>query len=286
MSKPAPNEAFMKIDSHQHFWVYGEEEYGWIGDGMEVLKRDFLPVDLEPQLLAAGLDGSIAVQARQTLEETRWLLKLADEFDIVKGVVGWVDLRSSDLQAQLEEFSSDPHFCGVRHILQSEPDDEYMLRKDFLRGISSLAGFDLVYEILIFQRHLPAAVKLVEQFPDQPFILDHLAKPLIKDGILTPWTADIQKLAQYPNVMCKLSGMVTEADWQHWQQDDFAPYIEAVFEAFGANRILYGSDWPVCLLAGSYQQVHSLVEDYVKKLSKKEQAAVWGGNAVRFYGLE
>lgn len=276
----------MRIDSHQHFWIYTEDHYGWIGDGMEVLKQDFLPANLEPLLLATSIDGSIAVQARQTLEETRWLLKLADESDIVKGVVGWLDLRSPDLHAQLEEFSDNPHFCGVRHVLQSEPDDDYMLRKDFLRGVGLLAEFDLVYEILIFPRHLLFADQLVEKFPDQLFVLDHLAKPLIKDGVITPWAEDLQKLAGYPNVMCKLSGMVTEADWQHWQPNDFTPYIEVVFDSFGANRILFGSDWPVCLLAGSYPQVYSLVAEYSKQLSDEERIVVWGNNAVRFYTLE
>ena len=253
----------MRIDSHQHFWNYDVDEYAWIGDGMEVLKQDFMPVDLEPLLNGTGMDGSIAVQARQTLDETRWLLNLAGESDIVKGVVGWVDLCSPDINAQLQEFSENPNFCGVRHILQSEPDDEYMLRQDFLGGISMLAEYNLIYEILIFPRHLPAAARLVEKLPEQSYVLDHIAKPQIRDSLRSPWEEDLRKLAEYPNVMCKVSGMVTEADWQDWKPEDFTLYLDIVFDAFGSDRIFFGSDWPVCLLAGSYQEVYGIFADYV-----------------------
>lgn len=276
----------MRIDAHQHFWRYSAAEYGWIAPDMAALKRDRLPDDLAPRLRQASLDGTVAVQARQTLEETRWLLTLADQHAFIKGVVGWVDLRSPDLPAQLEQFSAHPKFCGVRHVVQDEPDDQFMLRDDFQRGIAALAEFDLTYDILIFPRHLPVACKLVERFPDQSFVLDHIAKPLIKDGLLEPWAADIEQLAAHPNVACKLSGMVTEADWQGWRPSQFQPYLDVVFEAFGPSRLMFGSDWPVCTLAGAYGEVVGLVAAYAQQLSVNEQAAIWGGTATRFYGLE
>ncbi len=275
----------MKIDAHQHFWQYDPEEYGWIGAGMEVLKKDRLPTDLAPLLEAAGIDGTVAVQARQSLTETEWLLTLADQHPLIKGVVGWVDLRSPALREQLARFKAHARFRGVRHVVQDEP-DQFMLRADFLRGLGLLAEFDLTYDILVFPRHLPVACEVVEQFPDQPFVLDHIAKPFIKDGRVTPWDMDIRRLAAYPNVCCKVSGMVTEADWQAWQPADFRPYLDIVFEAFGSRRIMFGSDWPVCTLAGSYAEVVELVDDYVGQLSAAEQANVWGETARRFYGLE
>jgi L-fuconolactonase len=274
----------VKIDAHQHFWHYTPEEYGWIGAEMAVLQKDCLPGDLEPLLESVGLEGTVAVQARQTLQETQWLLELADQHPFIKGVVGWVDLCGSDVQGQLERFCAHPKFCGVRHVVEAEPDDRFMLREDFLRGLQSLADFDLPYDILIYPRHLPVACKVVEQFPDQPFVLDHIAKPLIKDSVMEPWSTGIQRLAAYPNVFCKVSGMVREADWDHWQHADFRPYLDLVFEAFGPTRIMYGSDWPVCTVAGTYADQAGIVSDYVRKLSEKEQADVWGGTAQRFYG--
>jgi L-fuconolactonase len=276
----------VKIDAHQHFWRYTPEEYGWIGPDMALLKRDHLPTDLAPLLMSTGIDGTVAVQARQTLGETEWLLGLADRYPSIKGVVGWVDLRSSRLRGQLERFCKHSKFCGVRHVVQDEPDARFMLRKDFIRGVGMLAEFDLTYDILIFSRHLPVACRLVEKFPDQPFVLDHVAKPAIKDGKVAPWDADIRRLALFPNVYCKFSGMVTEADWQQWQFSDFRPYLDTVFEAFGAQRIMFGSDWPVCTLASTYADVVEIVSDYVQQLSEEEQASVWGGSATRFYGLE
>jgi L-fuconolactonase len=276
----------MKIDAHQHFWHYSVEEYGWIGPHMAVLQKDHLPADLASLLESAGVEGSVAVQARQTLDETQWLLDLADQHPLIKGVVGWVDLRSPDLSGQLERFCAHPKFCGVRHVVQDEPDDQFMLREDFLRGISMLADFGLTYDILIFPRHLPVACELVERFPDQGFVLDHIAKPFIKDGQVTPWDADIRRLATYPHVVCKVSGMVTEADWHQWRPADFRPYLDVVFDAFGAERIMFGSDWPVCTVAGTYAEVVEIVSDYVQGLSEKEQAKVWGETAREFYGLE
>jgi len=276
----------MKIDAHQHFWHYRPEEYGWIGPVMEILRKDYLPGDLAPLLEEAGIGGTVAVQARQTLEETEWLLKLADHHPFISGVVGWVNLRGPDLRGQLERFCAHSRFCGVRHVVQDEPDDRFMLRQDFIRGLGVLAEFDLAYDLLMFPRHLPVACQLVEQFPDQRFVVDHIAKPPIKNGGLQPWAANLRRLAAFPNVFCKVSGMVTEADWHQWQSADFEPYLEVVFEAFGPARIMFGSDWPVCTLAGSYGEVADILSHYAQRLSQQEQADVWGGTATRFYGLK
>jgi L-fuconolactonase len=276
----------VKIDAHQHFWRYTPEEYGWIGPDMGILKKDHLPADLAPLLETSGIGGTVAVQARQTLAETEWLLELADKHPLIKGVVGWVDLRSPELRGQLERFCSHPKFRGVRHVVQDEPDDRFMLREDFIRGLGMLAGFDLTYDILIFPRHLAVACELVEKFPEQRFVLDHIAKPFIKDGKVAPWDEGIRRLAEFPNVFCKVSGMVTEADWHRWRPADFRPYLDVVFEAFGPRRIMFGSDWPVCTLAGTYADVVKIVSDYVQHLSAEEQADVWGETAIRFYGLD
>lgn len=276
----------MRIDAHQHFWRYSPEEYGWIGPDMAGLKQDRLPEDLVPLLEESNLEGSVAVQARQSLEETRWLLDLASQHEAIKGVVGWVDLCGSRLHAQLERFGAHPKFRGVRHVVQDEPDDQFMLRDDFLHGISALAEHNLTYDILVLPRHLPVALELVARFPDQPFVLDHIAKPFIKDGLLEPWATDIRRLAAWPNVCCKVSGMVTEADWSGWQPADFRPYLDVCLDAFGPERIMFGSDWPVCTLAGAYNQVVGIVSAYTQELSRDEQAAIWGGTAQQFYRLE
>jgi L-fuconolactonase len=275
----------MKIDSHQHFWQYNEEEYGWMGPQMGVLKRDYLPDDLRPMQQTVGIEGTVAVQARQIVEETRWLLELTDCYPFIKGVVGWVDLRSPELHSQLERFVAHPKFRGVRHVVHDEIDDRFILRPDVLRGIAALAPFGLTYDLLLYPKHLPVANELVAQFPEQPFVLDHIAKPLIKDDLLEPWATDMKRLAANPNVCCKVSGMVTEADWQGWTADDFEPYLDVTFEAFGPERIMIGSDWPVCTVAGTYGAVMQIVIDYINKLSGAEQAAVMGGTAASFYGL-
>lgn len=276
----------MNIDAHQHFWQYSPEEYGWIGPQMAVLQKDHLPDDLAPLLESTGLDGCVAVQARQSLDETEWLLALSDQAPFIKGVIGWVDLCSPYIHRQLERLCAQPKLRGVRHVVQDEPDDQFMLRQDFLHGVSALQAFDLTYDILIFPRHLPVARRVVEQFPDQPFVLDHIAKPFIRDGVIEPWTEEIRRLAASPNVFCKVSGMVTEADWHNWQSADFLPYLDIVFEAFGPDRIMFGSDWPVCTVAASYPQVVEIVSDYVDQLSQDEKASIWGETARAFYGLE
>jgi L-fuconolactonase len=273
----------MRLDTHQHFWQYDAGQYPWISEQMQTLKRDFLPPHLEPLLKSLKLDGCIAVQARQSLDETRWLLKLADEYPFIKGVVGWVDLRSEDLTQQLQEFSAHPKFVGVRHVLQDEPDDEFALRPDFQRGIAQLRDFNLAYDLLIYPQQLTAAARLVEKFPEQRFVLDHIAKPNIAEGILLPWQEDIEWLAQFPNVSCKLSGMVTEAKWKQWQRDDFCAYLDVVFEEFGIERLMIGSDWPVCLVSGEYESTMNIVVDYMKKYSVAAQASIMGENATRFY---
>ena len=276
----------MRIDSHQHFWVYDSGQYPWMTDELAALRSDHLPGDLQAELDQVGLDGSVAVQARQSLEESRWLLELADQHDSIKGVVGWVDLRLDAVEEQLAEFASHPKFVGVRHVVQDEPDDQFMLRPEFIRGISKMKAFDLRYDILIFPRQLPAAIELVKQFPEQPFVLDHIAKPLIKVGTLMPWEAQIRELAQFENLTCKVSGMVTEAEWEQWVPGDFRPYLDVVFEAFGEDRLMYGSDWPVCRLGGEYGRIYRLAEEYVSQFSAEAQAKFFGGVASAFYGLK
>ncbi len=275
----------MRLDAHQHFWRYSPREYPWIGRGMELLRSDFLPADLLPPLQSIGFDGSIAVQARQSIEETIWLLALADQHAFIRGVVGWVDLCDPQLKQQLERFAVHDKFCGVRHVLHDEPDDRFMLREDFRGGIGFLAEFNLAYDLLLFPRHLRPAADLVARFPRQRFVLDHIAKPPIKDGVMEPWGRDIRQLAGFPNVSCKISGMVTEADWHGWKAGDFTPYLDVVFEAFGANRVMIGSDWPVCTVSAPYDRVMSITMDYTGQLSDHEQKMVLGQNASAFYGI-
>lgn len=275
----------MKLDSHQHFWSYDAAQYPWIPPGSP-LHRNWLPPDLAPLLAAAGLDGCIAVQARQTLEESHWLLELAEHHDSIKGVVGWADLRSPDVERDLTALAQHPKFVGVRHVVQDEPDVNFMLGAEFLRGIGKLHAHRLTYDILIFPQQLPAAIELARRFPDQPFVLDHIAKPHIRDGTMEPWRAQIRELVKAPNVLCKVSGMVTEADHSTWKAADFTPYLDVVFEAFGEDRLMYGSDWPVCLFAASYARMFTLIDDYTRGLSAAARDKFFGGNAARFYGMK
>jgi L-fuconolactonase len=272
----------MRLDAHQHFWSYDAAQYPWIPPGSP-LHRGWLPDDLAELQKPLGFDGSIAVQARQVVGESDWLLGLADKHANVKGVVGWVDLRSDRVEADLARLAAHPKFVGVRHVVQEEPDDDFMLGQDFQRGISKLAAYGLTYDILIYPRQLAAATRLAENFPQQPFVLDHLAKPQIKDGIIEPWKSQLRRLAQLPNIHCKVSGMLTEADHQTWQAEQFRPYLDTVFEAFGPSRLMYGSDWPVCLFAGSYAQAYRLVDDYARGLTDAERAGLFGANCARFY---
>ena len=276
----------MKLDSHQHFWRYNPAHQVWMTEAMAVLRRDYLPEDLKPLLQQTQFDGTIAVQARQMIEETEWLLGLADENEFIKGVVGWVDLRSPKLREQLEEFAKHPKLCGVRHVVHDEPDDNFMLRPEFRRGIAQLREFDLTYDLLLFPKHLPVAAELVSAFPDQPFVLDHIAKPAIRDGIISPWREDLQKLADLPNVFCKLSGLVTEAKWGKWQADEFHRYLDIVIAAFGTGLVMIGSDWPVCILSGDYASTIRIVTDFAQQFSAEVRDAILGGNGARFYGIQ
>lgn len=276
----------MRVDAHQHFWKYNPAEYEWIDDSMAAIRRDFLPEDLQPQLERNEFQGAVAVQVRQTLEETRWLLELADRSAKILGVVGWVDLLSLDMRSQLSEFTRNPKLVGIRHIVQSEPDDRFLLRQDFLRGITLLEEFDLAYDILIYTKHLPVAAEFVERFPKQRFVLDHLAKPAIKIHEVESWAAGIRRLAAFPNVFCKLSGLVTEADWQRWKPEDITPYLDIAFATFGASRLMIGSDWPVCLVAGSYGRTMDVVKKYLQGYPAETRDAVLGGNARRFWRLK
>lgn len=273
-----------QIDAHQHFWRYTAEEFGWIGDPMAAIRRDFLPGDLRPLLDAAGIDATIAVQARQSIEETDFLLGLAAENDWIAGVVGWAPLGSSDADAALECMAAHPKLRGVRHVLQAEP-DEYFHRADFNAGIALLPQFGLTYDLLIVERQLPAAIKLVDRHPNQPFILDHIAKPLIESGQLEPWRSQITELARRPNVTCKLSGMVTEADWHTWSPEQLQPYFDTVLEAFGPSRLMFGSDWPVLTVASTYSRWVETVATWLAPLTPTERAAIEGETATRVYQL-
>jgi L-fuconolactonase len=275
----------VRIDAHQHFWRYSPAEYPWIGAGMERLARDHLPADLAPLAKAAGIGGTVAVQARQSLAETRWLLELADASPLVRGVVGWVDLRSPEVAADLAALGGRPRLVGVRHVVQDEPDPRFLLGADFLRGLGLLHQHGLTYDLLLYPPQLPAAVELAARLPDQPFVLDHLAKPRVKTGGLDPWRHDVAALARRPNVWCKVSGLVTEAAWRRWTRAEFAPYLDVALAAFGPGRLMFGSDWPVCLLAADYPDVVGIAEDFFARLPAAERAAIFGGNAVRFYGL-
>jgi L-fuconolactonase len=276
----------MKIDSHQHFWSYNSNEYGWISSDMDILRKDYLPDQLSTELSSIGFDGSVAVQARQSPEETQWLLNLAEQNSFIKGVIGWVDLCSPDVEKQLIQFSVNPKLVGIRHVIQDEPDDDFILRKSFLRGIAYLKKFGLTYDILVFPSHLSNTIQFVSQFPEQVFILDHIAKPLIKDKKISPWKEDIEKLARFSNVYCKLSGMVTEANVKNWNQEDLIPYLDIVFDTFGTHRLMIGSDWPVCKIAGSYKQVMQVVLDYIRTFPEQDKKKILGENAVKAYGLK
>ena len=274
-----------RVDAHQHFWRYRPADYPWIGDSMGVLRRDYLPTDLEPALAGRQLHSSVAVQASATVAETEWLLALAETYPSVAGVVGWVDLCSADAPAVLARLAAHPRLRGIRHIVQDEPDDAFLLREDFLRGVEALVELDLTYDILIYPRQLPAAVEFVRRLPRHRLVVDHLAKPCIASGILEPWASELRRLARYDHVHCKLSGMVTEASWTSWRPEHVRPYVDVALDAFGPDRVMFGSDWPVCLLAASYEEVVDVAREAVAHLSEGDREAVFGGTAWRFYRL-
>lgn len=275
----------MRIDSHQHFWHYSPERHSWITDDMSAIRRDFLPTDLQPILTQHRFDGCLAVQADQVEAENDFLLSLAAENSFIKGVVGWVDLQADNIEERLEHYRQMPALKGFRHVLQGESDRALMLRPNFKRGIAAVQQWGFIYDLLVFTDQLKYCTELVALFPHQPFVLDHIAKPQIREGKIDEWAKDIRQLAQHPNVCCKVSGMVTEAAWHDWKREDFTPYLDVVVEAFGANRLLYGSDWPVCNVAGGYDAALNIVAQYFRPFSATEQAAIFGENAVRFYKL-
>lgn len=275
----------MKIDSHQHFWNYDSIKHSWIKDSMKLLQDDFLPEDLKPILQQNKIDGCIAVQADQSLEETRFLLQLANENDFIKGVVGWIDLRAGDIENQLQEFSSFKKLKGFRHVVHDEKQIDFLLRDDFCHGISLLNQYGFTYDILVFPTHLPSVIEFVKRFPEQPFVLDHIAKPYISKNEIKNWEKDIIQLSGFPNLYCKISGMVTEANWKGWSVADFKPYIDVVVNNFGTGRIMFGSDWPVCLVSASYQQCCEILEQNTMQLSDEEKEKLWGQNAKAFYKI-
>lgn len=274
-----------RIDSHQHFWKFDPVRDSWIDDSMLKIQKDFMPENLLPLLTENAFSGCVAVQADQSEEQTYFLMDLASKNDFIKGVVGWVDLLDKNVVERLHHFSGYEKLKGFRHVVQGEADD-FMLRSDFRNGISALKQYNYTYDILIFHRQLPAAINLVNSFPDQAFVIDHIAKPDIKSGNIASWKKDITEIAKAENVMCKISGIVTEADWKHWQSDDLKPYLDVIFDSFSANQLMFGSDWPVCNLAADYSKVVKTLEDYISQLSTQDQQNIWSNNAKSFYKLD
>lgn len=275
----------MKIDAHHHFWQYDPAEYGWIDDSMASLRRDFLPADLEVELQAAEIDGVVSVQARQTLAETRWLMDLAKEHSFIKGVVGWVPLAEADIRDMLRSLTAEPSLKGVRHVVHDEPDDDFILGEAFSAGVAVLKDYKLTYDILIFERHLPQAIQFVDRHPQQVFVLDHIAKPQIRHAMVELWGQHLRQLAERENVYCKVSGLVTEADWHSWTEPQLTVYLETVLEAFSPERLMFGSDWPVCLLATTYGSWYELAQRFFTSLSSTEQDRVFGRTAIDAYQL-
>jgi L-fuconolactonase len=273
------------IDSHQHFWIYDAAEYGWIDESMSALRRDFLPPDLAREMAAAQVRASIAVQARQTRDETRWLLELADRHAFIAGVVGWVDLEAANVEEELDRLSQYPRLAGLRHIVQAEPDG-FLERPAFRRGVACLERHGLTYDILVYARQLPAAIAFARAFPRQRFVLDHLGKPDVRANGYDAWRRHFDEIAALPNVCCKLSGLVTEADWRAWTPGGLRPYLDAALESFGPSRLMIGSDWPVCLVAASYADVLGLVRDAIGEYSSDEQEQILSGTANDFFRLQ
>ncbi|OEJ98675.1 amidohydrolase [Flavivirga aquatica] len=275
----------MIIDSHQHFWNYEPKKHEWIDDDMAAIRQDFLPSNLKKVYSENGIDGCVAVQADQTLIETDFLLDLSKQYDFIKGIVGWVDLRGDNIDAVLDNYNQFNKIKGFRHIVQGEPDHNFLLRPHFLRGIKALEKHNFTYDILIFPHQLGAALEFVRHFPNQKFVIDHIAKPYIKDGFFDGWATLMKEIAKQENVYCKISGMITEADYKSWTEGQLHLYMDLVLNAFGTNRIMYGSDWPVCLVAGTYSQVKNLVTNFIANLSVSEQESIMGTNAIQFYNL-
>lgn len=275
----------MRLDAHNHYWHYNRPEQDWMQDSMEVLFRDYLPPEHLELLQSIDFDGTIVIEARQMLKETQWLLQLSDQYDHIKGVVGWVDLRSKQLHQQLESFANHPKLCGMRHVVMDEPEPDFYLKPEFLRGIEVLSEFNLTYDLLNTVEQLPSAIKLVENFPDQPFVLDHIGVPVIKEKMISPWKEDLEEIAKNENVFCKLSGMVEEAQWNNWQADEFEFYLDVTTEAFGTDRLMIGSNWPVCLLSGQFKPVMDIVINYTSQFSEQTKENILGNTCARFYGI-
>jgi L-fuconolactonase len=273
------------IDAHHHLWRYTPQEYGWIDEEMQVLRRDFLAKDLVQTIAGAGVDGTVAVQARQTLEETRWLLDVAADCAAIRGVVGWAPIAGEEFPACMEEFDGRPKLKGLRHVIQGEKDEHYILREDFNSGIRTMLGSGLVYDILIYERHLEDTIYFVDEHPEQVFVLDHIAKPQIAAGAIEPWASRMRELGRRENVWCKISGLVTEANWKTWTPETLKPYLDVTVEAFGPERLMAGSDWPVCLVASGYEQWFSVLRNYFAGFSEAEKARIFGGTAIEVYGL-
>ncbi len=276
----------LRIDSHQHFWKFDPVRDSWINDDMSVIQKDFLPADLDPLLKQNGFDGCVTVQSDQSEAENEFQLNNAIQHDFIKGVIGWVDLCSPQVEERLAYYSQFSKMKGFRHVLQGEKNRAFMLQPVFMNGIRLLKKYHFTYDILIFPDQLKHTLEFVKAFPDQPFVIDHIAKPYIKDKKTDEWRKDMEAIAEHENVHCKISGMVTEADWKQWKSEDFTPYIEAVVNAFGANRIIYGSDWPVCLVAASYEKMLGIVQDHFVSFTSNEKELFFGGNAVKFYNLK
>lgn len=275
----------MRIDSHVHFLVYQPEEHVWVTDRLSSLKSSFLPTDLEPLLQSMDFEGCVAVEARQMLKENDWLLKLSQTHGIIKGIVGWVDLCSPEVATQLERYAEQTKIKGIRHVVIDEPNDNFMVQDDFQRGIAALKDFDLTYDLLIAPHHIPVAIKLVEKYPDQQFVVNHIALPNIKGKIISPWDRNITELAKFENVFCKLSGMDLMADWRNWRPTDFTPYLDVVFSAFSVDRLMVGSNWPVCMVSGDYQSILDIVLRYIQQFPPEVQQKILGENCARIYKL-
>lgn len=273
------------IDAHQHFWKFDPVRDSWIDDSMKVIQRDFLPNDFAPLLKENGFDGCVVVQSDQSEAENDFQLANAEQNNFIKGVIGWVDLQAENIEERLEHYAQFPLLKGFRHVLQGDPQRDLMLQPAFKKGISMLAKYGFTYDILIFPDQIQYATELIKMFPPQPFVLNHIAKPCIKKGEIKDWEKDIRNMANAPNVYCKISGMVTEADWQNWKQEDFIAYIDVVVNAFGSERIMFGSDWPVCLVSANYQQAIGIVKQYFSSFTQNEQDKFFGANATRFYNL-
>jgi L-fuconolactonase len=275
----------IKIDSHQHFWKFDKVRDSWIGEDMAVIQRDFMPEDLKPILEKNGIDGCIAVQADQSETETDFLHGLAEQHDFIKGVVGWTNLMAKDAGKRIDYYSTYKKLKGFRHVLQGEADRALMLNPPFMAGVRMLKRYDFTYDILVFPDQLGYTFQFVKTFDGNKLVIDHIAKPDIKNRNIEKWEKSIRTIAQFENVYCKVSGMITEADWYNWVLLDFNPYLDVIFSAFGSKRVMFGSDWPVCNVAGGYQQMLSVVKNYTSKLSEDEQGRFWGGNAAQFYGV-